>query len=184
METSKFLDAIASDDSNAKLHSIGFVVTGNAFADEDAVKLFIDKRGYNKDLKILFKAIFIDKQISLKLCAKFKLIFNSLNKPIHLEACILGTAPIKGYLPHPYISRYRDIGAYYIHASECIRDRDYNGLLKACSLACSAIDFRDYLMVGKLIEDLIRGYNCIELENGSVVSAAEAISLLKEGKYE
>lgn len=177
------LDVVSCEDGNLR-----FIVRGSAaYWSEDAAEINIDNfdsafymRTHDtsvEDAQLLYRAIFLDKTVTLRMCAAY--VINPYN----------GMEPISGYyfsdeydsyMPNPHIQHYTCAGDYPAAALECVTQGNYIGAVEECIASCCNLNVNDSIVMRQFCKDLFyEKYKCLEMEDGSIMTADEAIEYLK-----
>lgn len=160
------------------------------FFDEDAARSAIENnRSYiysydgslpQDDLVRLMRAIFLDGDLKLKVCAAYELdMFGGVNAIEHYD---FGTE-YRGYTPNTHIQEFACMGNYRQTINECLKDHQYIQAIEQCIASCKSLNFLDSTVMGKFIRDFYNdfdGVSCVELPDGSSVTPVQAAAYLKE----
>lgn len=88
-----------------------------------------------------------------------------------------------GYMPNTHINEYACMGNYSRTINELLRRRDYIGALEQCIASCKSLNWGDHTVMSRFMQRLWADNDaprCIELPDGRVVNAKEAIRWLEE----
>lgn len=137
------------------------------------------------DMKMLMKAIFVDQELKIKMCAAYTIDL------------LYGADGIIDYnfdyrfndaIPNAHIQQYSCMGDYARAVADYIERNDYIGAIEQCLVSCKSLNFNDSPVMNIFMKDFYgrssRNNKCIELPDGSVVRPKEAIEFLKEKKGE
>lgn len=166
-----------------------FIATGYCtYYDTDLVKAALKERSYiygisglsKEDTKLLLEKIFIDEVLKLKFCAAFTLdIGTRLIKEQHYT---FGERYAE-YMPNTHINQYGCMGGYSATIEEMLNINDNIGVIEQCIASCKSLNFNDTTVMSAFIPELTgrrNGRRCIELPNGNMVSAQDAVKWLRE----
>lgn len=135
------------------------------------------------DMRKLMTAVFIDREIKLRFCAKYKLCICS-----NLEALSgqdFSDTIYDNYMPNPHVNRYACLGSHENEIYRCLENRNLIGAIQQCVASCKNINFNDPTVCAEFMREIYgmsdhyQANNCFELPDGSLVSAKEAIEYLK-----
>lgn len=150
----------------------------NAASDEDAQKLF--------------KAIFVDKLLKVRMCAAYRIDTGRMRAE-GLQGYQYG-GEYDCYMVNPHIDYHACIGTFGGVFLECLQRNDYIGCVESTIASALSLTIEDYTVLGEFVTLLWSGKGndrgttntgrCIELPNGACVTAKEAIEWLKEENYE
>lgn len=135
----------------------------------------------NGDMHRLMAAIFLDKKLKMRVCAKYR--FSTTR-----SGGISGASydyEYNGYTPNPHIDQYSCLGNYERIINECLASRDYVMAIEQCVASCKSLNFGDSCVMKEFGNRLFgnRGdinTKCIELPDGTVVDPVDAVKWLKE----
>ena len=159
---------------------VGFVATAivDNF-DEDMAETMLNNsssfvyrsntRYNNDDIKMLIKAIFIDRTIKLKFCEAFELDASG------------NVTPLAGYdydetkygdcMPNPHIDRYSCLGNYRQEITECAKHRNYVGVIGLCINSAASLNWGDSTVMEEFFRRLNRSDRaCFITPEGEVVN--------------
>lgn len=134
-----------------------------------------------EDMVRLLKAIFLDKELKLRVAAAYRIYIGSgVNG--------LGRYSRDGMyddaMPNPHIYYYECLGNYVKTLNQLIRENDYIGVVDQCLASVRSLNWGDSCVMEKFLNDMYdNGFCCVELPNGDVVYPSDAIAWL-EGKAE
>lgn len=142
------------------------------------------------DKEMLLRSIFLDKTIKLKLCGAYSIVmgggvscFSNYEYPLSCADS----------MPNPHIHNHRCMGEYRVDANYLIsNNQDYIGAVEQCIMSVSNINLREGATTEYFFPQLWETGNrtngnlsrkpnnrCLELPDGRVVTAVEAIAWLK-----
>ena len=159
------------------------------FFDEEVVKRVLGNIGSyvyeynssrgisNEDIKKLSEALFIDRTMNIKFCARYK---------IDLNAGIFGCKNVEfdknlfdGYMPNPHIQYYACLGDYGPRINQLLADGAYLEAIEQAIVSGKCLNFADSCVMSSFYRDLCEEkYKCIELPDGTCVSTKDAIAWL------
>lgn len=169
------------------------------YYEKDAARRAINKRGsfvYTRrdgeartgydhaDIKTLLKAIFLDETLKIKMCAAYSFRLNGSVNPITgYDFNSNGEGDFDEYMPNPHIDRYACMGNYTEVINELMDSRNYIAILEQCGASGKSLNWYDSTVMYEFMDNLLgengKNSKCIELPDGRVVKAAEAIEWLK-----
>jgi hypothetical protein len=166
------------------------------YFDEDQAEKYIENRNsffysfrnssVNKDdWHDLLKAIFIENKIRIKFCAAYTLDVS--------RACITGRsyfnygADYSYHMPNPHIDKYECTGNFRQIFNECMKNRDYIRAVEQAIVSAKSLSFADTTVMSEFLNRLLGnvqistpyGNKCLELPDGRMVDAKEAMEWLK-----
>ena len=85
-----------------------------------------------------------------------------------------------GYMPNPHIEYHRCLGNYRETLTELMRNHEYIGAIEQCIASSRSLALND-ISAEEGIRDLFKNdaRKCVELPDGKVVTAREAVKYLK-----
>ncbi len=86
----------------------------------------------------------------------------------------------EGYMPNTHINRYQCLGNYQRTINQMLVKRDYIAAIEQCVASCKSLNWGDSTVMEAFMKNFWNGAKCIELPNGSVVKAEQAIQWLEE----
>jgi len=130
-----------------------------------------------EDAELVYRAIFLDQTVRLRMCGAYR---------IGTE-CGMQTADgfdfgygFSEYLPNPHIQHFGCSGDNIAAANECVERGNYIGAVEQCIYSCANLSVTDSVVMKQLGEDLfVRDYKCLELPDGRIVTASEAVTALR-----
>ena len=129
------------------------------------------------------RAIFIDQSVRVRFCAAYSFNLYS-NSGEGLPGFSRYGALLNDHMPNPHINRFGCTGDYRKTMRELLSRGDYVMAIEQASASCRTLTLSD-TSARTFCNNLfgsqgMKEANCIELPNGSVVTATEAIKYLKE----
>lgn len=134
-----------------------------------------------EDMAQLLRAIFLDKEIKLRVAAAYRICIGS------------GVNGIGRYnrdgmyddaMPNPHIYYYECLGDYVRTLNQLVQENDYIGVVDQCLASVRSLNWGDSCVMERFLRDMYDDeYCCVELPNGDVVYPSDAIAWL-EGKSE
>ena len=144
--------------------------------------LYRADRGFStsdSDLEMLYRAIFIDEVLHINVCAAFEL---SIGGGVSTMGGYDYGDEFRNYMPHPHVDRYNCMGDYVTIVNDLMANHDYIMAIEQCVASCRSLNFGDSTVINYLVYTLLScgsKSKCIELPDGSVVKAPDAIAWLK-----
>lgn len=131
-----------------------------------------------EDMKLLFKALFIDKTATLRFCAGYRLNVNR-GRVDGITDFDFDSAASK-CLPNPHINRYACIGGYEQGFIRCMSTQNYVGAIEQAIVSCQSLNFAD----GTVMEEFMRRLyetdkKCIVID-GRDMTTKEAVDEIKK----
>lgn len=127
------------------------------------------------------RAIFVDRKIRLRFCAAYEFDLQGQVTGLNnheFEQSVFGT-----YMPNPHIQQYHCLGNYAQQINLFLQQQNYIGAIEQCIASCISLNWNDWTVIEKFLSVLLQDawgvQRCIELPDGSVVSATDAIEWLK-----
>lgn len=132
-----------------------------------------------KKAERLMKEIFVsdNPRLRIRFCAAYQFGLNGSVEAIRDYGFGI---EFDGYMPNPHINRYRCLGGYSQHINEMLRKRDYIAAIEQCIASCKSLNWSDSTVMETFMSNFWDGARCIELPDGSVVKAEQAIQWLEE----
>lgn len=162
------------------------------FDDEMAKTFLANKHSYfysisgkipAKDIELLMRAIFVDEEIKMRMCAAYRFNYggsvSALSGYGYDGNCI-------DYTPNPHIDRYSCLGDYERAINSCLREYDYIGAVEQCCASVGSLNLGDSAVMSEFMrriqgsDDSSVNMKCLELPNGEIVTPLGAIKYLKE----
>ena len=192
-ETNKSLVFITENENG----TFDFGVRGYlSYWDDDLVERCVENRNsilyaYNNidrdDLHDLYKAVFVDRKIKLRVCAAFRMRPNQIPErphPYDFSASEFGT-----YMPNTHIDQFACIGRNDDVIIEMIKSSDYIGVLEQCVASTLGFNFGDSTVM-RMFASVICGANggykpntkAFELPTGEITDPKGAIEWLKRSE--
>lgn len=85
-----------------------------------------------------------------------------------------------GYMPNTHINGYACMGNYQRTINDMLRKRNYIAAVEQCVASCKSLNWGDSTVMESFMNTFWGGAKCIELPDGSVVKAEQAIEWLEE----
>lgn len=135
----------------------------------------------SKRMARLFEAIFVTREVKLKLCGVYiaqiaRKICETRSGYEYDESCI-------GYLPNPHLNHHRCLGAYGKIFAQFLQQANYVGFMEQAMASCESINLNEPPTFGPFMEDM---YNteikCIEFPDGRCMAPYEAANELFTGE--
>lgn len=135
------------------------------------------------DMELFMRALFLDQSIRLKFCARYT---------FHLTGNVRGEGGVRfgpefaDCLPNPHINAYRCLGSHQAEINTLLKSHNYVAAVEQCVCSCMSLNLADGIVIGEFMRYLFGradssiNTRCIELPDGSVVTAKKAIAWLKE----
>lgn len=130
------------------------------------------------DMMKLVKAVFIDQEVRLLMCAAYRLDINmdyraisGFDYPQEFNEC----------LRNPHIEHHSCLGGYETKISEALQNHNMVAAVDACVQSARSVNMNESASAKYLIRDLYYDeLKCVELPDGRHVKPSEAIQWLKE----
>ena len=133
------------------------------------------------DVDMLLHQIFVAEEpvLRIRMCAAYRF---SLRGNVRGIGDFNYPPECSGYLPNPHIDRYQCLGNYGRVINECLSNRDYIMAIEQCVASCRSLNWVDSPVMEEFAKKFLgrRGVKCVELPDGSVVTAKGAIEWLKD----
>lgn len=137
-----------------------------------------------EDMKRLMCAIFVDQTLRIKFCAAYR--FDIRNQSVvALDGFDYGPE-FREYMPNTHIDRFRCLGSHEVAINTNLRNNDYIGAIEQCVASCKSLNFGDSTVMAEFMRRMygLQGHTnvnnrCIELPDGSILTAKEAADWLK-----
>ena len=180
---------------NATNGVIKFVVSDYlTYFDEDQAEKMINKESsylyYNnplsfEDMKAVLKAIFIDKEIKLRVCAAYEIDTNDMT--VRAIGQHRYGADYAFQMPNPHIDGYSCLGNYTTIFRECMANHDYLTAVTQAIASAKSLNFGDSVVMQRFASILAGNVRtgapnsdkCLELPDGSVVNLVGAIRWIR-----
>ena len=141
-----------------------------------------------KDAQMLYKAIFIDRTLKLRMCAAY--IINTSSMRAGGVAAYPYGVEYDCHMANPHIDYHSCIGTYSQIFTDCLKNHDYIGCIENTIASALSLNLSDFTVLGEFIRLLwspkgtdrstTNSTKCIELPNGVCVHAKDAVAWLKE----
>lgn len=129
----------------------------------------------------LFKAIFVDKTIRLRLCGAYKFEYGSR---VYGLAGYSYPCEVETYMPNPHINEYHCLGQYEGIITELVIAGNYIMAIEQCIQSSRSLNMADGAVMRKFYERLFgrrtSEEKVMELPDGKIVNTKEAIEWLNE----
>lgn len=136
-----------------------------------------------EDIRKLMTAVFLDREIKLRFCAKYALTICCNVEGLRNQDF---TDPVyDNYMPNPHVNRYECLGSHETEIYRCLENRNLIGAIQQCVASCKNINFNDTTVCSEFMREIYgtsgnyQANNCFELPDGRFVSAKDAIEYLK-----
>lgn len=135
----------------------------------------------SKRMARLFEAIFVTREVRLKLCGVYiaqiaRKICETRSGYEYDEACI-------GYLPNPHLNHHRCLGAYGKIFAQFLQQANYIGFMEQAMASCESVNLNEPPTFGPFMEDLYQTeIKCIEFPDGRCMAPYEAANELFTGE--
>lgn len=116
-------------------------------------------------------------RLRIRFCAAYR--FN-LNGSVEAIAHHDFGYEFDGYMPNPHINRYQCMGGYQRTINNLLQKRDYVSAIEQCVASCKSLNWGDSTVMETFMSQFWDGAKCIELPDGSIVKAEQAIQWLEE----
>lgn len=135
----------------------------------------------SKRMARLFEAIFVTREVRLKLCGVYiaqiaRKICETRSGYEYDESCI-------GYMPNPHLNHHRCLGGYGKIFAQFLQQANYVGFMEQAMASCESINLNEPPTFGPFMEDM---YNteikCIEFPDGRCMAPYEAANELFTGE--
>lgn len=171
--TKGYLEYFDSDMAERVIHNKGSFVYSHGYAAHE---------GNNEKAKKLMTEIFVkdDPRLRIRFCAAYCLDLNG-----NVQACSSHNFGYEfaGYMPNVHINEYACMGNYNRTINEFLQKRDYIGAIEQCIVSCRSLNWGDSVVMDKFMQQFWSNNGaprCIELPDGKIVNAKEAIQWLEE----
>lgn len=140
------------------------------------------------DFQLLYRAVFIDRKIRLRVCAAFRIARN--DRVYRYKLYSFPAGEFGTYMPNPHIDRFQCIGDNETVINRCIIDRDFIGAVDQCIAANLNFNFADSTVMGTLSRvlnksgDYTPNIKAFELPDGTVTDPSGAIAWIKSQSTE
>lgn len=127
--------------------------------------------------ELLFRAIFLENKVRVRFWAEY--ILDTVEMRVKGVRTTKQDGFTEGYTGNPHIAGYACLGDYAGIIYECMGDNDYVSAIEQCVASCSSLNLLDSPVM-KFMMQRFYGNKCLELPDGRVVDAEEAIRYLEE----
>lgn len=133
----------------------------------------------HEDRKSLFKALFVDKTIKLRLCGAYRFRYGST--VIGLTGHDI-PGELDTYMPNPHIDRYHCLGNYEAIINELITSGNYIMAIDQTIQSAMSLSLHDGAVMHEFYNSIFARTTrqCLELPDGTCVDTRGAIEWLKE----
>lgn len=142
--------------------------------------LYYDVREENKEkMKKLLKAVFIDQEIKILICATY----NVMPYDVNAVSGYNFSSEYKDYMPNPHIQEYRCMGGYARYIMDYIERGNYAGAVEQCLVSARSLNWSDSAVIAHFGRYVVSGWNskkCYQLPDGKHVTAEEALKYIEE----
>lgn len=134
----------------------------------------------SKRMARLFEAIFVTREVRLKLCGVYiaqiaRKICETRSGYEYDEACI-------GYLPNPHLNHHSCLGAYGKIFAQFLQQANYIGFMEQAMASCESVNLNEPPTFGPFMEDLYQTeIKCVEFADGRCMAPYEAANELFTG---
>lgn len=127
----------------------------------------------------LMREIFVsdNPRLKIRFCAAYRFALNGSVEAIRGHEFGF---EFDGYMPNTHINNYRCLGNYQQTINEMLRRRNYIAAVEQCIASCKSLNWGDSTVMDSFMNNFWGGARCIELPDGSVVKAEQAIQWLEE----
>ena len=185
----KNIELISVDDSQIRFSVKGYLDNWDEDQAEDVIRGDVYFNRYSSlgncttdDAERIIKHIFLDRDIKIRICSSWQV---KIGENVHgVQGVQFGSA-YNGYLPHPQIQRFADIGPYEHSLRRLLTDGNYGDVIETCFIANNSINILDFIVMHHFITSLFQDEAvCIELPDGTVTDWKGAIYYInkKEGE--
>lgn len=131
------------------------------------------------DFVKLFKAIFIDRNMKLRMCAAYKVNTNRY-RVFGVSGFDYGRTA-KTYLPNPHIQQYSCLGDYEQALVQMMETHNYIGVIEQCVVSAQSLNLTDTTVLERFCEYLNRNTNkYVVMPDGSFATVKEACEYLNK----
>lgn len=134
------------------------------------------------DMKKLMNYIFVSNELKIRFCAAYRFRLNGTVQALQNHSAFLGSE-YNEYMPNIHIDAFACIGNYNVPINNFLEKHDYIGAIEQCIASCKSLNFADSTVMKQFMYELYgfgaRNSKCIELPDGSVVDAKDAIKWIK-----
>lgn len=127
----------------------------------------------------LMREIFVsdNPRLKIRFCAAYRFALNGSVEAIRGHEFGF---EFDGYMPNTHINNYRCLGNYQQTINEMLRRRNYIAAVEQCIASCKSLNWGDSTVMDSFMNNFWGGAKCIELPDGSVVKAEQAVQWLEE----
>lgn len=143
---------------------------------------FAERESNHDKVKRLMSEIFLsdDPKLKIRFCAAYQF---DLRGTVHPSTSHDFGYELTGYMPNTHINEYACMGRYEQTINELLQRRDYVGALEQCVASCKSLNWGDHTVMCRFMKRFLDSNNpprCIELPDGRIMNAKEAIEWLEE----
>lgn len=139
----------------------------------DTNKISIDQ------MKKLMTSIFVNKDMKIKTCAAYSLSVQGSASGLS-EYRFDGVDDCKNRMPNPHIQYYSCLGNYRQSMNKSLQDFDFVSAIGTCCASVRSLNFGDATVMGRFMHNMYTSnIACIELKDGRVVTAQEAVKYIE-----
>lgn len=135
----------------------------------------------SKRMARLFEAIFVTREVRLKLCGVYiaqiaRKICETRSNYEYDESCI-------GYMPNPHLNHHHCLGGYGKIFAQFLQQANYIGFMEQAMASCESINLNEPPTFGPFMEDMYQTeIKCIEFPDGRCMAPYEAANELFTGE--
>lgn len=131
----------------------------------------------------LATAIFVDQLLRVRICASYELDVN--HKSVSGLRAYAFPPIYESYLPNPHIQHHSCLGDYRYHILDYLKTNEYIGAIEQCAASAVSLNLGDSVVMEEFVRDLFESSRkCIELPDGTLVSARKAVEFLNQQEVE
>lgn len=116
-------------------------------------------------------------RLRIRFCAAYRFALNGSVEAIYNHDFGF---EFDGYMPNTHINNHRCLGGYHRVINDMLQKRDYIAAVEQCVASCKSLNWGDSVVMEGFMNTFWNGFKCIELPDGSVVKAEQAIQWLEE----
>lgn len=131
--------------------------------------------------KRLYKEIFLKETMRIRLCAAYKLNFDTGNYS-GIKHYRFPSEIIRDHTPNQHIQGFHCLGQNEATIRESMRNRDYVGAVAACVQSAKSVNVLESMTTGLMTQELLSSGigKVIEMPDGSIKTPLEAVLWLEE----
>ena len=141
----------------------------------------VPHKGFTQDeLELLFKAIFLEQVLKVRVCGSFSI--DSGGRDTEFAISHEQYPPnYDTYLPNQHLDVYGCLGTYRTIIASAVFKFEFPEAIQACIAATTCVNMSESSTVLKFVEKILQeNMRFIELPDGSVATAKEAVDFLKK----